>query len=144
MYQVLIQSRGQSECSRPILILFVCFQTCKLIIIIITPRVYIHIDISHYYTSKIPVHVSIKSTVQTPVIGTYCFVIILIISCATKPPKNAAVLGRSAVGDRALVYIENNSKDGIFNSKQLTFLLLYTQTPVEAPYPMVITIVLPG
>jgi len=57
-------------------------------------------------TSNIPVQVSIKSTVQTPAMGIYCWVMILIISCATKPPRNAAELGRSAVGDRALKVIQ--------------------------------------
>lgn len=59
-------------------------------------------ETSFQTTSNIPVQVSIKSTVQTPAIGIYCFVMILMISCATRPPRNAAELGRSAVGDRAL------------------------------------------
>ena len=49
-----------------------------------------------------PVHVSTRSTTQYPLTGTYCFVIILITSCATNPPRKADVVGRSAVGDRAL------------------------------------------
>lgn len=49
-----------------------------------------------------PVHVSTKSTTQYPLMGTYCFVIILMASCATSPPRNADVVGMSAVGERAL------------------------------------------
>jgi hypothetical protein len=40
--------------------------------------------------------------VQYPLTGTYCVVIILMVSCATMPPRKAAVLGSSAVGARAL------------------------------------------
>lgn len=49
-----------------------------------------------------PVQVSTRSITQYPSTGTYCFVIIFITSCATSPPRKAAVLGRSAVGERAL------------------------------------------
>ena len=51
---------------------------------------------------SIPVQVPMRSTTQTELIGMYCFVIILITSCATNPPRKAAVFGRSAVGERAL------------------------------------------
>ena len=49
-----------------------------------------------------PVQVSTRSATHTPAMGTYCFVIILIASCATRPPRKAATFGRSAVGARAL------------------------------------------
>lgn len=39
---------------------------------------------------------------QYPLTGTYCFVIILMASCATMPPRKAAVLGSSAEGVRTL------------------------------------------
>lgn len=50
----------------------------------------------------IPVQVSTRSTTQYPFIGTYCLVIILIVSWATSPPTNAAVFGTSAFGVRSL------------------------------------------
>ena len=49
-----------------------------------------------------PVQLSTKSITQNPLIGIYWWVIILIVSCATRPPRKAAVLGRSALGARTL------------------------------------------
>lgn len=49
-----------------------------------------------------PVQLSIKSITQNPLIGIYWWVIILMVSCATRPPRKAAVLGRSALGARTL------------------------------------------
>lgn len=42
------------------------------------------------------------SITQYPLIGIYCFVMILMTSCATSPPSRAALFGRSAVGVRTL------------------------------------------
>ncbi|CAE6468612.1 unnamed protein product, partial [Rhizoctonia solani] len=43
-----------------------------------------------------------RSITHVPSIGTYCRVIILIASWATRPPTSAAVVGNSAVGARCL------------------------------------------
>lgn len=53
-----------------------------------------------------------------PSIGTYCFVIILITSCATTPPRNAAVLGRSAVGARALQTQKTHQQPAIASTRE--------------------------
>ncbi len=59
-------------------------------------------SLSAVHDGSTPVQVSTRSITQYPLTGMYCFVIIFIASCATIPPRNAATLGRSAVGARTL------------------------------------------